>query len=532
MLADLIDATSGASPIDPAPALPMQLQDIQSLLLQGDHRTPARHFQALQQDFENGRIGEPEYLRQAAAASVERRSAEPAILAWASEFPEDYFARFAAGNYFLRIGWRARGIQTRQFTTEHQFSLMNAYFQKALPYLYRAVELSPKPYCALSVGIHLETAGGLDLPHSFLALSERHIEQSVEVCLAHMWALQPKWGGEDGALEAFFQRIHALDWPAESAAVLEAAYDCYQADILCCEGETGKAQALLAESRHARSPRVLQSLSRYLQQQGRHAEAAEQLQAVIAHKPAPDLYERLATSLAALGRDGEADAAYAQAALLGDGDAAATAANRMRPRMGDPAVAAEAVRWCELGAEQFSGHAMFERGCHFSLGLGTPKDGEAAVPYWESALAWGSHAAIWNAVLAYWQGKGSIPRDFAKARLYAAQGAAMECVDSTSVYGVLLYRGQGGPVDFDAALEHLYNAACEDDVLAISYLIRALWFGHGTDVDRAAARKWLAALRQHGKKDDVASVTEDIFSLSGWLKSFWRQWQQRPDAAR
>lgn len=69
-------------------------------------------------------------------------------------------------------------------------------------------------------------------------------------------------------------------------------------------------------------------------------------------------------------------------------------------------------------------------------------------------------------------------------------------------------------------------------MLAISYLIRALWFGHGTGVDRAAARKWLAALRQHGKKDDVASVTEDIFSLSGWLKSFWRQWQERPQTAR
>lgn len=510
----------------------MQLQDIQPLLLQGDYRTPARYFQTLQQDFEHGRISEPEYVRRADAASVERRSAEPAMLAWASEFPEDYFAQFAAGAYFLHIGWRARGIQTVQFTTETQFSLMNAYFQKALPYLYRAVELSPKPYCALSIGIHLETAGSLDLPQSFIALSEPHIEHSAEVCLTHMWALQPKWGGDDGALEAFFRRIHALDWPEESAAMLEAAHDCYQADILCCEGRIDAAHALLASSRHARSPRVMSTLSRYLQLQGRHAEAAEQLHVAIAHKPTPDLYERLATNLAALGRDGEADAAYRQAALLGDGDAAATVANRLRPRMDDPSVAAEAVRWCELGAEQFSGDAIFERGCHFSLGLGTPKNAEAAVPYWESALEWGSRAAIWNAVVTYWQGKGNIPRDFAKARRYAAQGADMECVDSTAVYGVLLYRGQGGPVDFEAALEHLHSAACQDDVLAISYLIRALWFGHGTEVDRAAARRWLKALRQHGDKEDVASVTEDIFSLSGWLKSFWNQWRERSSASR
>jgi hypothetical protein len=505
----------------------MQLQDIQSLLLQGEHRTPARYFQSLQQDFEHGRIGEPEYARRAAAAFVERRSAEPAMLAWVSEFPEDYFAQFAVGAYFLHVGWRARGIQTVQFTTETQFSLMNAYFQKALPYLYRAVELSPKPYCALSIGIHLETAGSLDLPQSFIALSEPHIEHSAEVAVTHMWALQPKWGGDDGALEAFFRRIHALDWPEESAAMLEAAHDCYQADTLCCEGRIDAAYALLAGSRHGGSPRVMATLSRYLQLQDRHAEAAEQLQGAIAYKPAPDLYERLGKSLAALGRDEEAGAAYAQAAILGDGNAAATVANRLRPRMGDPSVAAEAVRWCDLGAEQFSGDAIFERGCHFMLGLGTPKNDDAAVPYWESALEWGSHAAIWNAVLAYWQGKSSIPRDFAKARRYAAQGAEMECVPSTSVYGVLLYRGQGGPVDFEAALEHLHAAACEDDVLAISYLIRALWFGHGTEVDRAAARKWLAALRQHGDKDDVASVKEDIYSLSGWLKSGWNQWRQR-----
>ncbi|MVT29355.1 hypothetical protein GO496_16485 [Acidovorax citrulli] len=54
-------------------------------------------------------------------------------------------------------------------------------------------------------------------------------------------------------------------------------------------------------------------------------------------RPWPRLQAHLATSLAALGRDAEADAAYAQAALLGDGDGAGTVANRLRSRMGDPA---------------------------------------------------------------------------------------------------------------------------------------------------------------------------------------------------
>jgi len=508
---------------------PLTVFQVQRLLIARDITSLQDHFQQVHRHFDQGRLTSAQLASHYDCLDLERRAIQPGLERWVEMYPNDYSARFALGNFHLHVGWRARGIGTSDRTTERQFEVMNAHFEQGLPHLLRAIDAHPHPHAALRTGISLEKAGCLTLPVSFIALAERHLPHSQPLCESYMWALQPKWGGDEGALEAFHQRTLSFDWTPQEHAEMALYSQRMQADILRCQGDWGQAlsQLLPLLEQYPGRPGLLSNVGDLHSLRKEHAAAARCYEQAASARPSAGAFEDLANALEAMGDDDGARRANEAGAELGNGECAAKLACALRTRMKDPQVAVEARHWCDLGTEQYCGSAIFERAVHHNLGLGTKKNRREAVRLWCEAAEWGNWTALKNCVISYSHLFNGVPRDFVRARHYAQMGAHLGDPDNMAHFGIMLSRGRGGAKDHDAALPWLFQAATQDQPQAIAWLVRALWYGRGTSVDRATAREWLERLKRLDAGESKETRSE-ILGLVGRLRSFWGQWRSGP----
>lgn len=503
----------------------MTVWEVQRLLYAGQFETLERHFGDLLRQFQNGEIGDFALDDGLSALVVARRDLDAPLANWLKTYPESYPAHVAICNHALRMGWYARGTAPSNQTTPLQFKTMQERFDQAQHYLQRGMSLFAHPVAVVAVGMHMQSASA-DEGFDYHAEAERYYPRSPSLCEMRLWSLQPKWGGDRQALAEFYQACRQHGWSADDYRRFSIYWHIIEADVQSCEGNGSAAfQTLLKVEQDAQdNSYFLRTLGDHHLRRDAFPAAARCFERALALRPSPEAYMGLASAWEAMDEPQKRRQALQQAAELGDGYAASLVAFLLRADLdGADADQARSVGetialWCRLGMDQFNSNAMFQEGCRYQLGLGVATDVQRAFRVWEDAGAWGHTQAIENCMLAYWDGRYGLPQDYRKTRDLATQGAAVGSDFCTGSLGRMMFTGQGGPMDRAAALPYLRHGAQTGDTRAMAELIRALWFGRGTQANLPAAQQWLERL----KALDPELQTGLRRELSGLLAQAWR----------
>jgi Zn-dependent protease with chaperone function/TPR repeat protein len=158
------------------------------------------------------------------------RSGEAALDEWVGKHPASYAALVARGSYYHAQGLDARGTAFIKDTPDENIEAMRVYLSKARRDLERSLKLTQKPYLSRLLLMSITRAAG-----SRRGAKAQYVEaaklapQSVELRLAYMSSLEPRWGGSLAEMEAFAAESRAQLKDPESAARVAARIPAYRA---------------------------------------------------------------------------------------------------------------------------------------------------------------------------------------------------------------------------------------------------------------------------------------------------------------
>ena len=132
------------------------------------------------------------------------RRAETALNEWVGRYPTSYVALLARGNFYQSQGLEARGTAFIKDTPEENIRAMRAYLGKARSDLERSLKMTQKPYLSHRILMSIaRTSGNRKSGRMHYLEAVKLAPQSVELRLAHMTSLEPRWGGSYAEMEAF-----------------------------------------------------------------------------------------------------------------------------------------------------------------------------------------------------------------------------------------------------------------------------------------------------------------------------------------
>jgi len=132
------------------------------------------------------------------------QGAEPRFSEWVRKYPASYTALAARGCFYYFQGLEARGTQYTKDTPEENIRAMRSYLDRARADLERSLELTQKPYISrLTLMSIARTSGSRRDERAQYLEAVKLAPQSIELRLAHMTALEPRWGGSYAQMEAF-----------------------------------------------------------------------------------------------------------------------------------------------------------------------------------------------------------------------------------------------------------------------------------------------------------------------------------------
>lgn len=506
----------------------LKRNDVQKLVLSQQFQELEVYFGEKLNLFLQGQLSDYQLDYCLSSLNLYRRELEADLQAWLEEYPASYSAHLAIANYYLNIAWCARGTAMASATTNLQFETMQTYFEQAQIYIQRGLNLFAHPVGLLMVGMHMQAAAASDFALDYYAEATKYYARSPSLSEVKLWSLQPKWGGSLEDMASFLQTCMTYDWSASDFRQFSAYFELTHADVLLCSGESERAfQALLSlTERLADDSYFLRTLAAYHLRREEYPAAARLLAHANSLQVHPEACYSLAEAYQGMQEPELQRQALELAAQLGSGAAAAKLAYLLRSDLeqGDAAVTARVGReialWCRLGTEQYSAEAMFQDGCRYFLGLGIPKDEYQAHLRWEQAGHWGSVLAIDNCMLAYWDGRYGMQQDLPRARYWAGLGADLNSDTCIAAYGRMLFKGQGGAKDSEAAVPYLLWAAEQDDERAMAELVRAYWRGDGIPADRNQAQNWLARL-QELDQELYRELKAELSGPLSWLKRWF-----------
>ena len=138
------------------------------------------------------------------------RSGEPALNEWVAKHPGSYAAFTARGSYYYAQALDARGTAFLKDTADENVEAMRAYMDKARRDLERSLKLTQKPYVSRLVLMGAaRTGGGRRGAKVQYAEAVKLAPQSVELRLAYMSNLEPRWGGNYDDMETFVTESRA-----------------------------------------------------------------------------------------------------------------------------------------------------------------------------------------------------------------------------------------------------------------------------------------------------------------------------------
>lgn len=158
------------------------------------------------------------------------RSGEAALTEWVGKYPASYAALVARGSYYYAQGLDARGTAFIKDTPDESVEAMRAYMAKARRDLERSLKLTQKPYLSRLLLMSVtRIAGGRRGAKAQYTEAVKLAPQSVELRLAYLSSLEPRWGGSLAEMEAFAAESRAQLKDPESAARVAARIPAYRA---------------------------------------------------------------------------------------------------------------------------------------------------------------------------------------------------------------------------------------------------------------------------------------------------------------
>jgi tetratricopeptide (TPR) repeat protein len=123
---------------------------------------------------------------------------------WVGRHPSSYAALTARGSFHYFQGLEARGTGYIKDTPEENLRAMRAHLDKAVSDLGQSLPLTQKPYLShLTLMSIARTLGNRRDEQAQYREAVKLAPQSVELRLAHMASLEPRWGGSLRQMEAY-----------------------------------------------------------------------------------------------------------------------------------------------------------------------------------------------------------------------------------------------------------------------------------------------------------------------------------------
>jgi predicted Zn-dependent protease len=130
--------------------------------------------------------------------------AEQTLNEWARQYGASYAAAAARGTFLYFRGLEARGTGFISDTPEENIRAMQAYLDRARSDLERSLTLTQSPYLSrLTLMSIARTLGDRRNERTQYLEAVKLAPQSVELRLAHMASLEPRWGGSLRQMEAY-----------------------------------------------------------------------------------------------------------------------------------------------------------------------------------------------------------------------------------------------------------------------------------------------------------------------------------------
>jgi len=207
------DEDERVPPVTTRPALvavdPVQ-RHVVGLLGEENYAELERVFGGYQRAFEADSSVSPRLENAYLAFRKVAPEAERALNEWVDRHRESYVALAARGSFYYFQGLEARGTAYIKDTPEENIHAMRALFGKASADLERSLTLTAKPYLSrLTLMSMARTNGNRRAERAQYLEAVKLAPQSVELRLAHMVSLEPRWGGSYKQMEAFVDESKA-----------------------------------------------------------------------------------------------------------------------------------------------------------------------------------------------------------------------------------------------------------------------------------------------------------------------------------
>jgi Zn-dependent protease with chaperone function/TPR repeat protein len=177
------------------------------------------------------------------------RSGEAALDEWVGKHPASYAALVARGSYYHAQGLDARGTAFLKDTPDENVEGMRVYMSRARRDLERSLKLTQKPYLSRLLLMSVtRVAGGRRGAKAQYVEAVKLAPQSVELRLAYMSGLEPRWGGSLAEMEAFAAESRAQLKDPDAAARVAARIPAYRAHERQREKDFAQALQLYDES--------------------------------------------------------------------------------------------------------------------------------------------------------------------------------------------------------------------------------------------------------------------------------------------
>ncbi|MGH8648205.1 MAG: M48 family metallopeptidase, partial [Burkholderiales bacterium] len=228
------EADADEPPVRTRPALvavdPVQ-RHIVGLLERADYGELERLLSGYQRAFEADPVLSPRLENAYQAFRKVAQEAEPRFNEWVRKYPSSYTALAARGCFLYFQGLEARGTGYVRDTPEENIRAMRAYLDRARADLGRSLTLAPKPYISrLTLMSIARTSGSRRDERAHYLEAVKLAPQSIELRLAHMTALEPRWGGSYAQMEAFLAESRSQLQDPGAVARLAARISADRAD--------------------------------------------------------------------------------------------------------------------------------------------------------------------------------------------------------------------------------------------------------------------------------------------------------------
>jgi Zn-dependent protease with chaperone function/tetratricopeptide (TPR) repeat protein len=157
------------------------------------------------------------------------RNGEAALNEWVGKHSSSYVALVARATYSYAQGLDARGGRFLKDTPDENVETMRFYLGKARRDLDRSLKLAQKPYMSrLLLMAVAGTSGSRRTVRTQYLEAVKLAPRSVELRLAYMTSLEPRWGGSLASMEAFVAESRAQLKDTDAAARLAARIPAYR----------------------------------------------------------------------------------------------------------------------------------------------------------------------------------------------------------------------------------------------------------------------------------------------------------------